>query len=207
MIVLDCEQGSPEWIQARLGIPTASRFDQILTPKTLKPSASAHGYMCECMAEYMIGEPLDQATDGYMRRGTKMEDLARKWYELQNDCDVRQVGLCLRDDGRAACSPDGLVGDDGGVEIKVPGAKKHVGYMLEPGDLVRDYWLQIQGGLWITDRQWWDVLSYNPAMESVLQRVMPDAEVHALFEEHVLGLARQVRVNLVTLGYMQEQPT
>ena len=99
MKTLDLEQGSTEWMMARLGIPTASRFDRLLTPKTRKPSASRDSYRAELVAEYLMGQPLDWGTSAWMERGTELEDEARRWYEMDRGVDVEQVGLVLRDDG------------------------------------------------------------------------------------------------------------
>ena len=172
MIVLDCPQGGDEWVTARLGIATASQFHRILTKKTMKPSAQAKGYLHELLAEWAIGFPLDDAASGFMERGTALEDAAADFYEFQSDVNTTKVGLVLSDDRRVGCSPDRLVGDDGGLEIKCPSAKVHVSYIL--GTPVDDYRAQVQGALWLTDRKWWDVLSYHPELPPALVRVERD---------------------------------
>lgn len=172
MIRLDVEQGSLEWLEARLTIPTASEFDRIITPKTLKLSASADKYRHELLAEWLLGEPLVSGDSGFMMRGTAMEDEARAWYEMQRDVDVERVGFILRDAQDAGCSPDSLVGSDGGLEIKCPSAAVHVGYLL--GSVSEAYRCQVQSSLWITGRTWWDVLSYHPTLPKVLVRVERD---------------------------------
>lgn len=174
MITLDCQQGSPEWLQARLGIPTASRFDRIITPKAGKPSTQAFGLMCECLAELMLGEPIDGGDSMWMERGRELEEEAIRWLEFEKDVTVRRVGLCLRDDRMVGCSPDGLIDDHGGIEVKCPGAKKHVGYMLKPDWLAADYRTQVQGGLWVTGRKWWTLMSYNPRIQPVVCDVARD---------------------------------
>ena len=98
MKILRMEQGTPSWVEARLGIPTASCFDKILT-KGGKLSAQASGYMHQLVAEWLLGCPLDDFASGYMQRGTALEQRAVKWYEFTNDCEVDRVGLCVRDDG------------------------------------------------------------------------------------------------------------
>jgi len=159
MIRVDVVQGTKEWLDAKLGIPSASNFDRILTPKTMKVSSAMAGYCHELLAEKVLGHPLDDATSQFMQRGTLEEKAARAWYGLQQDVDVEEVGFLLRDDGRVGCSPDGLVGNDGGLEIKTPNAQTHVGYML--GEVKDKYTCQIQGGMWITEREWWDFVSYR----------------------------------------------
>lgn len=176
MITLEVAQGSPEWIQARLGIPTASQFDRILTAKTLKVSAQSVGYHYELLAEYFLGQPVSDAGSGYMDRGLEMEREARTWYELASDVDVQPVGLCLTEDRRIGASPDGLVGSEGLVEIKCPSAAVHIGYLLNQDRLVEKYQHQVQGGLWVTGRQWIDLVSYHPSLPPVLVRVAIDAD-------------------------------
>ena len=181
MIRLNMAQGSREWIQARLGIPTASQFHRIISPKTMKPSASAGGYLYELVAERIIGESLDELVTAYMERGAALEDEAVKFYELQRNLDTERVGFCLRDDGRVGCSPDRLVGGDGGLEIKCPSAKTHVGYLI--GEPQNEYRAQVQGCLWITGRDWWDWLSFHPDMPPALIRFRRDEEFIAALDE------------------------
>lgn len=172
MIRLDVAQGSAAWFAARIGIPTASQFSKIITPKTGKLSESSRPYMCQLLAEYLLGEPIQDEGFDFSDRGTEMEAGARAFYELQREVDVEQVGFLMTDDRRAGCSPDGLVGEGGGLELKVPSAPVHVGYLLDgAGDKYR---CQIQGALWITGREWWDFLSYHPTLPPALVRVHRD---------------------------------
>jgi hypothetical protein len=171
MKILTMEQGSPEWEFARLGIPTASRFDALLTPKTMKPSTQAEAYMAELLAEYLLGQPLDWGSSGFMERGTEMEPEARKWYEFTYDVEVETVGFVTRDDGLVGGSPDGLAGADGVLEIKCPGALKHVQYMLGTHP---DHRGQVQGYMKLTDRSWCDILSYHPDLPPVVFRTERD---------------------------------
>lgn len=174
MKIIDCIQGSPEWIQARLGIPTSSAFSRIISPKMLKPSKSADKYLAELLAEWMLGKPLDDKSFGWMERGRVMECEAVAWYEWQRSVKVQRVGFCVREDGWVGCSPDGLVDPDGGLEIKTPNAATHAQNILQMSD---DYILQVQGSLWITGRDWWDLVSYNPAMPPVVRRYIRDEKV------------------------------
>lgn len=171
MIVIDCQQGSVEWLEARLGIPTASRFDNILTPKKMTLAAGRTSYMHELIAERMLGAPLDAADTVWMERGRDMEPEAVAWYEFHRGIDTEPVGFVMRDDRNVGCSPDRLVGTDGGLEVKCRGPKNHVACLLgdEPA-----LWTQVQGNLWITERQWWDVLGYHEDLPPVLIRVERD---------------------------------
>lgn len=174
------EQGSPEWLELRLGIPTASEFDRLLTPKTRKPAAARFKYRAELLAEWLLGYPLDSGSTAFMERGTGLEAEARRWYEFETGATVQRVGFITRDDGACGGSPDGLVGEDGGLEIKCPAAVQHVLYMLgeEP-----DYVGQCQGAMYLTGRPWWDFLSYNPILPPVLKRIPRDEEYIAALAE------------------------
>lgn len=192
MKILTMEQGTHEWEMARLGVPTASKMDSILTPKTRKPSGGRPKYRAELLAEWLLGQPLDAGSSSFMARGTEMEDRARKWYELQYDVDVEQVGFILRDDEAVGCSPDGLVGDTGGLEIKCPAAVTHVAALL--GDMT-DHVGQCQTAMYLTDRSWWDVLSFNPDLPPVVNRVLRDNKyIEALvpvLDEFVVTLTKE----------------
>lgn len=173
MITHDVIQGSLEWMTARLGMPTASQFDRILTPKTRKPSGGRPKYRAELLAEFLLSQPTDWGSTNWTTRGTDMEAEARRWYELQGDLEVQQVGFISRDDGKTGGSPDGLIREDGILEIKTPNATTHVQYML--GD-DPDYIGQVQGLMYLTGREWVHVLSYNPELPPALNAVFRDDE-------------------------------
>jgi len=176
-------QGSNEWLQSRLGKPTASNFGKLITP-TGKPSTSADGYINELIAQRITGELAEFYTNEAIARGNELEPAARALYEFINGVEVVEVGLCLHDEFECGASPDGLVGDDGGIEIKCPLPHTHVSY-LRAGDVPGKYVPQIQGCLYITGREWWDFMSYHPAMEDLIVRVERD-------NEYIKKLADQV---------------
>ena len=182
MIVLEHKQGSEAWRAARLGIPTASQFDRIYTPSTRKPSTQQAGYIHELLAETMTGIPHDAGSNSFMDRGRQLEPEARTWYAFEHGVEVREVGLVLRDDRMTACSPDGLIGEDRGLEVKCYGAANHVRCLL---DGLSGHWCQIQGSLWITEREHWDLLAYHPEMPSIVTPVGRD-------EKFIDGLAAEV---------------
>lgn len=177
MIVLDVEQGSAEWLAARIGIPTASGFSEILTPKKLQYAAGAAKYRARILAEWTQGYPIqDDMQSGWMIRGADLEPEARRWYELEKDVAVEQIGFVLREDRRVGGSPDGFVGDDGGAEIKVPALHTHLLYLLDPATLVDEYRAQVQGYMYLTGRHWWDIVSYSPVLPKVVERVERDQQ-------------------------------
>lgn len=168
MIIHDVVQGTWDWMQLRLGIPTASQFDRLITPKTLKPSSAQAIYRADLLAEWLLGHPLEWGSNGWVERGAWLEEEALTFYEMNQNVDVRKVGFISSDDGLCGGSPDGLVGEDGGVEIKVPSASMHMRYVL---GLEPDYVGQCQGYMHLTGRKWWDLLSYSPTLPPVIYRV------------------------------------
>lgn len=173
MITLDVEQQSAEWIIARLGIPTASCFDRIITTKG-EPSKQAEKYLQQLACERVTGISEDSYKSAYMQRGNDVEAEARQFYELVTDSVVQKAGICYPDERkRYSCSPDGLVGEDGGIQIKCPSGAVHVGYLLA-NKLPTEYFTQIQGELLCTGRKWWDFISYYPGLKPLLIRVNRD---------------------------------
>lgn len=165
-----CEQRSDEWRRLRLGTLTMSRAaDMITQPKFAaerlrkKLSATAQSYVLGLVAEYLTGEEQGPAINAAMQHGIDNEPAARELYSLVTGNTVREVGfVTLDDEPRIGCSPDGLVGDDGGIEIKCPyHTRVHLGYVLSD-EVPREYLPQIQGAMWVTGRQWWDFVSYDP---------------------------------------------
>lgn len=203
MIALDVKQGSLEWVEARLKIPTASQFGRIITPAKLGYSAGAAGYIAELLAEWVTGFPVDKGSTRAMDRGTGMEDEARAWYEMQNDCEVELAGFLLSEDRRCGGSPDGFVGEDGGVDFKCPLIHTHIAYLLAPGSLADGYRAQMQGYLYITGRAWWDIVSYHPTLPKVQERIERDADFQAALEKHIgrfLAELEEGRQKLVEMG-------
>jgi len=190
MIEIDCLQGTAEWHEARMGKPTASQFHRILTPKTRRPAAGAKTYLHELLAEYLLGKPLGEMIGtGFMQRGSEMEADAVRYYEFQRE-PTREVGFVLLDGWSlpggdplgefdhcfeaVGCSPDRLVGEDGGLEIKCLSAANHVAGLLERPT---QYDLQVQGSMWVTGRKWWDLLLYNPELPSIIVRLERDEDL------------------------------
>lgn len=183
MIILDCEQGTDEWLAARRGIPTASAFKKILTPGG-KLSATADKYLAEIIAETVYPDP-DFTGNQWTERGHELEPEARDWYEFWSDNKVTQVGMILLDDRSAGVSPDGLIGDDGMLEIKCPKPSTHV-YWFNRGVLPDDHKAQCHAALHIAGRRWIDFVSYCPGFPSLLVRIEPDeytGKVAAALEE------------------------
>ena len=173
MYTLDVEQLSEEWFAARCGIPTGSNFDKIVTSRGA-PSTQSKQYMYKLAGETIIGIKEETYQNAAMQRGIEIEPEARGLYELMNDVEVDLVGLCYPDEHRDfSCSPDGLVGEEGGLEIKCPLIHTHVEYLLN-GKLPTKYVQQVQGSMLISGRKWWDFMSYYPGLKPLVVRVERD---------------------------------
>ncbi len=199
-VLVEVEQRSDEWQKLRCGVATASCFDRIITPATGKPSASAVAYRRELLAEWLTGQPVSIKESGWMQRGTEMEPEARAFYEFEADAEVTETGFVFLDERRLiGCSPDGLVGDDGLVEIKCPAPHTHVGYLID-AKLPTAYIPQVQGALWVTGRRWCDFISYHPEMEPLIVRVKRDegyiAKMAMLIEAFVATMLEERQILL-----------
>lgn len=164
----DIEQGTPEWFAARAGIPTASRFATVMAKGEGKTRAE---YMRKLAGEIITGELAEGFTTPHMERGKLMEDEARETYAFINSVEPYQVGFIRSGDKGA--SPDSLIGTDGGLEIKT--ALPHIQIdRLERDRLPPEHKAQVQGNLWISEREWWDFVSYWPRLPMLVTRVYRD---------------------------------
>lgn len=187
LITLDCEQGSEEWLAARLGIPTATGFENIVTA-TGKKSASYIKYMAELIEESILGGG-DTFKSGFMERGNQLEPHARAAYEFLTGNDVIQVGgVYLNEDREVMVSPDGLIPSiKKGLEIKCPKMSTHIRYLLE-GGVPAEYVIQVQANLWVTGYETWDFVSYCPEYQKqtlYLFTAARDEKLMKAFDEHI----------------------
>ena len=198
-------QLSEAWFKLRAGVPTASQFGRIVTPKTGKLSASADDYICSLIAELHHPGPyadIQVPCSKAMLHGTECEPEARAWYAMERGLAVEEVGFVTTDDGRFGCSPDGLLtctvcGNDWALvengEIRPLGCAdcKGAGFKgglelkcpqrktqvayLLDGTLPSEYRAQVHGSLIVSGLPYWDFLSYCPGFDPLLLRVTPDA--------------------------------
>lgn len=170
--IVDCEQGSPEWFAARAGICTASEFKTIIgVKKDAKEKVTRDLYMRKLAGEILTGEPMDTYSNGHMDRGKAQEDEARDLYAFATDVEPVRIGF-VKNFG-AGASPDSLIGDRGGLEIKTALAHIQIDRLLK-GDFPPEYRAQVQGNIWITERDWWDFVSYSPHLPLLTVRVQRD---------------------------------
>ncbi|MBL4886790.1 MAG: YqaJ viral recombinase family protein [Planctomycetaceae bacterium] len=171
MIIVDIEQGSEEWLRLRLGLVSASRFKDLMTEPKSKAdkengvlSATAKTYMMELIAEILTGKqkeisgrPLDWGKDN--------EKSAQIEYSFEQGVTVDEIGICLTGDKQIGASPDGFVGDYGGLEIKCPyNSAIHIATILSDV-MPKEHMAQVQGNMLVNDRKWWDFVSYDPRID------------------------------------------
>lgn len=198
-------QRTDEWRAARLGKATASRISDIVTKaRSGGYGASRATYMGELIAERLTGRPTEGFETAAIRWGTETEPQARAAYEFFRDASVTEVGFI--DHPRitmSGASPDGLVADDGLVEIKAPLTKTHIETLLSQ-TVPKDYALQMQWQMACTDRAWCDYVSFDPRMPEHLQlfvkRLPRDGALIATLEAEVETFLREVAEKVMRLG-------
>lgn len=205
MIIIDCEQNTPEWFDARRGKVSASRIGDILA-KTAKGgiSASRKNYRAELVAERLTGVTNEKTfSTPAMEWGKEQEDRARAMYEFVYEVELAKVGLVLHDRIADACaSPDRLVGEDGLVEIKCPHTATHIDTLLG-ASIDGGYIKQMHWQMAVTGRQWCDFVSFDPRLPGEMQlhveRIERDPIVIAELERDVRAFLAEVEDTVNTL--------
>ena len=178
MQIHDVEQGTPEWLMLRSGLPTASNFSKMVT-STGKLSKSIDDYALSLACDLFAKKPLDEwLGNQWTDRGTELEPDARSMYEFQKDCTVAEVGFITNDGW--GCSPDGLIDDDGMVEFKCLKAENHVKTILDynrTGNIPTKYIAQVQGQILIAERQYCDLVFYHPDLPIKIIRIVPNSTI------------------------------
>jgi hypothetical protein len=161
MTIVTCPQRSPEWFAARLGRLTGSRVSDAFATIKSGEAAGRRNLRVQLVLERLTGKPQEQRkATAAMERGVQLEADAITAYEVETGILIEPVGFICHDELMAGVSPDGLIGDDGGVEVKCPEAAAHLDYVR--GVFPREYRLQCIHGLWLTGRAWWDFVSFHP---------------------------------------------
>ncbi len=170
--VFDCIQGSDAWFECRKGLPTASEFQTLLmSGRGGGESKTRATYIKKLAAEIITGEPMEHFSNGYTDRGHAMEAEAREMYAFAHDAELTQVGFIKN--GRKGCSPDSLAGKDGGVEIKTKAGHLLID-VLEKNEIPNEHIAQLQGFLWVCEREWVDLVCYWPKMPLFVKRAYRD---------------------------------
>jgi hypothetical protein len=200
--ILSCEQGTDEWLRARMGIPTASCFATVMAEGQGKTRAK---YMRQLAGEIITGEPMESYSNHHMERGKIMEAEARDLYAYMHDAAPEQVGFIRN--GQKGCSPDSVVDASGMVEIKTKLPDLLIecferGHVCPP-----EHMAQCQGALWVAEREWIDFVAYWPKMPLFVVRVVrDDAYIANLageidrFNDELAELVERVRGLSASLG-------
>lgn len=176
--IIDVEQGSPEWFEHRLGLPTASNFSVIMAQgRDDKDSLSRTEYLHRLAGEIITGRQAEETFKSRaMERGKEMEPEAIADYEARKKTTVKRIGLGINFEGLKRCgaSPDGLVGFDGGLETKTMRPDKMIPLLMRGARMLPEHVAQTQGNIMIFERAWWDLKVFYPKMPDFTVRVLRD---------------------------------
>lgn len=205
------EQGSLKWLEARRGVITASMFKHCRDYKAPtaaqkkdgvtrgEPSAKLLGYAFDLARERLGGKAPEKFQSAAMREGREQEQFARAAYEAQTGNIVEQVGFFTTEDGEFGCSPDGLIGDDGIIEIKTMVSSETLFTAVAEGD-ISEYLDQCLGTLWILGRKWVDLCLWIPDMDKlIVKRIERDENAIEVLEADLLTFAAIVEQKQLAL--------
>ena len=214
MILHTAPQGSPEWQQARAGCITGSMFATAREklkggPNKGDYTTAAKDYAFRLAIERISGQPLDEGFETWaMKRGHELEPAARAEHEVAIGVLVQPVGFVTTDDGKFGASADGFIGADGGAEYKCLVSPERLRSVILTGDL-SEFTDQMQGGMWITGRKWWDFGLYCPALAPIGRqfthyRMMRDDNYIDAMELDLIAFERLVSENEAALRNFKE---
>ena len=194
--IIDCAQNSDEWMKARMGIPTASEFSTVMAKGRggKGESKTRRTYMLKLIGERLTGELSDGYTNHHMERGHAMEEEARNAYAFMTDNDPKLVGFVRN--GEKGASPDSLIDENGLLEIKTKLPHLQLDVLLAD-KLPPEHKAQVQGQIWIAEREWADFVSYWPGLPLFVKRVNRD-------DDYIKTLSDEVDKFLAELHELME---
>lgn len=187
MIFNDVDQNSPEWLELRKGKFTASTFKDLFMKETTQGYQDA---IYKVAFERLTNESPESFSNEWMQRGHELESEARRWYELETFNKVHNGGF-FEYNSWIGASPDGLIGDDGLIEIKCPKYSTMMDYLIKK-ELPKAYYYQVHGQLLVTDRQWCDFVAYHPSLPKLILRIERDKEVDKEIFEKLFKAIKEV---------------
>jgi len=203
MKIVECEQGSQEWHAARCGSLGGSRFHEAIAKTKSGWGASRSNLAADLVIERLTGQSVEKFITAAMQAGTDNEPRARALYEFMTDNQVTEVGLILHSTIKNShCSPDGIISDDGLLEIKSPQPATHLQTLLTE-EIAGKYITQMMWGMAVTGREWCDFVSYCPAFPSDMQlfvkRVHRDEQMISELEREAHVFLAEIDATLVKL--------
>ncbi|GAA5100653.1 lambda exonuclease family protein [Bartonella acomydis] len=206
-IIVDCLQGTEEWQNIRNGLITASLFEMVMAQKKHgQKTARYYSVMMKLAGERITGKTVEEGTTLAMRRGSELEPSARALYAKLTHREPEIIGFVLADDGKKGFSPDAFVGKEGLLEIKTKKPEILIPHFMQKG-FPEEHKAQCQGGLWIAQREWVDLMLYWPDMPPLIKRAYRDetyirrleSEI-SRFNEALEMMVRQIK----SVGLMDE---
>ena len=196
------EQGTQEWLLERAGCATASRFADVMATIKTGEAASRRGYRMQLVTERLTGNPVQGYTNAAMQWGTEMEPYARQAYEARTGVIVEQTGFVKHPSiPWCGASPDGRIDSHGLVEIKCPTSTTHLEW-IEGKKVPPEHIPQIQGQMWVDNRQWCDFVSFDPRFPDKLQLFVIGV---VRDDAYIAGLEKQVKEFLVEVDEMVQR--
>jgi len=197
------EQGSDAWFNIRIGKVTASRVADVLAKTKTGYSTTRDNYMAQLVCERLTGQKGESFTNAAMQHGTETEPLARAAYEARYDVLVDEVGFVSHPTiEMSGASPDGLVGDEGLLEIKAPNTATHIETLLSES-VPNKYYTQMQFQLSCTGRKWCDFVSFDNRLPTELQmfvkRVPRDDMYIRLIEDEIVKFLNELDIKIAQL--------
>jgi hypothetical protein len=205
-VELPIVQNTIWWEMARAGLPTASEFGNLITP-LFKPRTGemVESYFAMKLSERWTGTPTPGKKTPEMEFGSILEEKAKPHYTFMFNEEIIPCGFATTDDGRIGCSPDGLIGDKGGIELKCPEAKTHTKYLMA-GKLPDDYVLQVYGSMFVTGRAWWKFMSYRRNFPAYVTTIERDEKINAVIEDTILAFCERLDAGFKRLCEMNGGP-
>lgn len=208
-LYFNVQQGSDSWSRLRMGRPTSSDFDSLITPTgEVSKAKGVKSYAHRLIAEILLQTPIRTMAPSYaMERGKALEPEARDAYCFITNEELEYGGFITDDLKRWGCSPDALIkGKNAGIEIKCPLSEEiHMGYLFDNETLIKDYAPQVQGQIFAAGFDYVDMISYYPGLPRVIVRVEPNPKFQASLETALLGIREYMNDKiewLVDQGYM-----
>jgi len=204
-IIKGIEQGSPEWMALRIGRIGGSRMADLLTEGKSGESLTRRKYKNELIRERLTSKKLDTYKTPAMQRGIDLEPMARAWYEVHHNVFVDQVAIVLHPTIEGGqCSPDGLVGNNSLIEIKIPNPENHLDNILTGGKQLEQYYDQVMWQLaCMPEREFCDLISYDPDMPDHLQgfvkRIYRDDKYIKTMEDKVILFLQEIETTVNNL--------